>query len=173
MALYNQMSREDVVFTEEACPLYLPKAMKNEVELDGFRQAHHSDAMAFLSFWYWLDHCPDLASYHETDLVQKLQSMRQEAPSYICDSFETIMGSGPNGAIIHYRAIAGEDVIDQDNLLLIDSGAHYETGTTDITRTLLIGTADDEMRRCYSAVLSAHIALAMARFPTRHYRRCD
>ena len=166
MALYNQMSREDVVFTEEACPLYLPKAMKNEVELDGFRQAHHSDAMAFLSFWYWLDHCPDLSSYHETELVQKLQSMRQEAPSYICDSFETIMGSGPNGAIIHYRAIAGEDrLIDQDNLLLIDSGAHYETGTTDITRTLLIGTADDEMRRCYSAVLSAHIALAMARFP--------
>lgn len=166
VALYDLMAREDVVFTEEACPLYMPKAKKNDVELEGFRQAHQIDAMAFLSFWYWLEHCEDVSHYHETDLVKALQDYRRAAPSYICDSFETIMGSGPNGAIIHYRAIEGSDrEIDHNNLLLIDSGAHYQTGTTDITRTLLIGTADEDMRRCYSAVLSAHIALAMARFP--------
>ena len=166
MALYQEMMRDDVIFSEEACPIYLPKAMKNEVELEGFRQAHHHDALAFLSFWYWLETCGDISAYQETDLVAKLQSYRQSAPDYICDSFETIMGSGPNGAIIHYRAEPGADrAIDRNNLLLIDSGGHYQTGTTDITRTLLIGQADDEMRRCYSAVLSAHIACAMARFP--------
>ena len=76
------------------------------------------------------------------------------------------MGAGPNGAIIHYRAIEGADSLIQDNsLLLIDSGGHYRTGTTDITRTLAIGTPSAEMRHAYSAVLAAHIALAKAAFP--------
>lgn len=166
MALYHALQKEGVTLVEEACPLYLPKARKNETELAGFREAHKTDALSLCRFWYWLDNCADITGYRETDLVAKLQQERAQADSYLCDSFETIMGAGANGAIIHYRAEAGKDsAIENDNLLLIDSGGHYQTGTTDITRTFIIGAADEEMRAAYSAVLAGHIALAMARFP--------
>ena len=166
MALYQALMRDGVVLDEEACPLYLPKARKNAVELAGFRNAHHRDALALCRFWFWLDQCEQTSSYHETDLVARLQEERRKDETYLCDSFDTIMGSGANGAIIHYRALKGADApLQDDSLLLIDSGAHYQTGTTDITRTFAIGAPDNEMIEAYSAVLAGHIALAMARFP--------
>ena len=166
MALYEGLKRDGITFTEQACPLYLPKACKNAAELDGFAKAHLQDAIAVCSFWHWLEACDDITSFHETDLVEKLQSYRASSDGYLCDSFDTIMGSGENGAIIHYRALKGADSLIQNNtLLLIDSGAHYKTGTTDITRTFIIGAPDDEMTTAYSAVLAGHIALAKTRFP--------
>ena len=166
MALYNALQRDGINLRDEACPLYISKARKNDTELAGFREAHKTDAIALCQFWYWLEQCGDITSYHETELVAHLQAYRARHKSYLCDSFDTIMGAGPNGAIIHYRAEAGSDSkIINDNLLLIDSGAHYHNGTTDITRTFAIGRPDDDMIQAYSAVLASHIALAMARFP--------
>ena len=165
-AMLSHMQKAEINLIKEPSPLMAAKAQKNEIELAGFDKAHLSDALVFCRFWYELETQIPCHTARETDLVSILQSYRQKQDDYICDSFDTIMGSGPNGAIIHYRALQGEDsVILADNLLLIDSGAHYQTGTTDITRTLLIGKADSEMVKCYSAVLSAHAALAMARFP--------
>ena len=165
-ALQSQMKKAGLELVEEPSILMLPKAQKNQIELAGFDKAHLTDALAFCHFWYALETNMDCASMRETDLVAKLQSYRQAKADYLCDSFDTIMGSGPNGAIIHYRALKGEDsAILDNNLLLIDSGAHYQTGTTDITRTLLIGKADNDMIEAYSAVLAAHAALASTLFP--------
>ena len=164
--LYQACQTEALTFREAPCSVQAAKAVKNQVELQGFQKAHLDDALAFCAFWYWLEQQPDITSYRETDLVSELQKHRAGVPAYLCDSFDTIMGSGENGAIIHYRAQIGDDSLIQNNtLLLIDSGAHYQTGTTDITRTLLIGEGDDAMRDAYSAVLSAHAALAMACYP--------
>ena len=166
MALYQTLVANEVMVTAEACPITAWKASKNTTELSGFQQAHLQDAIAFCEFWYECETDATLTERHETALVSRLQQCRQRQPDYLCDSFETIMGAGPNGAIIHYRAIEGADSLIQDNsLLLIDSGGHYRTGTTDITRTLAIGTPSAEMRHAYSAVLAAHIALAKAAFP--------
>ena len=165
-ALYSAMQDADITLIKEPSPLLMPKAQKNRIELAGFDEAHLRDALAFCQFWYELEKTASLQSMRETDLVALLQSHRQAQAGYLCDSFDTIMGSGPNGAIIHYRAMKGEDsLILHDNLLLIDSGAHYQMGTTDITRTLVIGTPSPQMSECYSAVLCAHAALAMSRFP--------
>ena len=167
MALYQTLAAHEVTLLAEACPITGWKASKNDTELNGFRQAHLQDAIAFCEFWYECETDATLTELSETALVSRLQQSRQRQPDYICDSFETIMGAGPNGAIIHYRAIEGQDsLIQNDSLLLIDSGGHYRTGTTDITRTLAVGTPTPEMRHAYSAVLAAHIALAMAAFPT-------
>ena len=164
--LLSQMQKADIALIKEPCQLMLPKAKKNKIELAGFDTAHLHDALAFCQFWYELETQLSPLEMHETDLVSILQSHRQKQEGYLCDSFDTIMGSGANGAIIHYRAIKGQDTLIENNtLLLIDSGAHYQTGTTDITRTLLMGRADEEMVACYSAVLCAHAALAMTRFP--------
>ena len=165
-ALQSQMKKAGLQLVEEPSILMMPKAQKNQIELAGFDKAHCADALAFCRFWFELETQLDATKMRETDLVTKLQSYRQSQAGYLCDSFDTIMGSGPNGAIIHYRALTGEDsVILDNNLLLIDSGAHYQTGTTDITRTLLIGKADNDMIEAYSAVLSAHAALAGTSFP--------
>ena len=165
-ALQSQMKKAGLELVEEPSILMLPKAQKNQIELAGFDKAHLADALAFCHFWFALETQLDSTKMRETDLVAKLQSYRQAQAGYLCDSFDTIMGSGPNGAIIHYRALTGEDsAILENNLLLIDSGAHYQTGTTDITRTLLIGKADSDMIKAYSAVLAAHAALASALFP--------
>ncbi|MGC6518344.1 MAG: M24 family metallopeptidase [Candidatus Puniceispirillaceae bacterium] len=166
MALYEALSRDGLILEEEECPLYLPKACKNDVELSGFARAHEIDGLAMVRFWHWLDNAPDITCLSETDLVERLRHERRKSEQYLCDSFETIMGAAENGAVIHYRAIKGQDrLIEDNNLLLIDSGGHYQTGTTDITRTFAIGTPDAEMTDAYSAVLAAHIALAMSRFP--------
>ena len=166
VALFEALQKPKIQISEQPCPLYHEKACKNPVELAGFAKAHLLDGLAVVRFYYWLDHCQNLSEYRETELVAKLQAERAKQPDYLCDSFETIMGSGPNGAVIHYRALKGQDrLIDQDNLLLIDSGGHYKTGTTDITRTFGIGKVSQEAKQAYSAVLSSHIALAMAVFP--------
>ena len=141
------------------------KAQKNVVELDGFRKAHQIDGVVMAEFLCWLDHA-DVTQMRESALADKLLSMRAGHPDFISSSFETISGSGANGAIVHYRAVAGQDSLIQNNsLYLLDSGAHYRFGTTDITRTVMIGHADADMRHAFTAVLQGHIALARAHVP--------
>jgi len=164
-ALHDVISDSGVNVVTSPCPVTKMKAQKNLAELDGFRKAHQIDGVAMAEFLCWLDHT-DVTQMRESALADKLLSMRAGHPDFIASSFETISGSGANGAIVHYRAVAGQDsVIQNDSLYLLDSGAHYRFGTTDITRTILIGEADAEMRHAFTAVLQGHIALARAHVP--------
>ena len=164
-ALHEVILEAGVNIVTAPCPVTKMKAQKNPAELDGFRKAHQIDGVAMAEFLCWLDQA-DVSQMRESALADKLLSMRAGHSDFIASSFETISGSGPNGAIVHYRAIAGQDsLIQNDSLYLLDSGAHYRFGTTDITRTILIGDADPEMCRAFTAVLQGHIALARAHVP--------
>ena len=133
------------------------KARKNETEINGFRTAHCRDAVAMVRFLSWLDHTAG-NGLRETE-AGELQQFREEVTDFISPSFATICGSGPNGAIVHYRAVEGEDAaLAQDTLCLIDSGGQYLDATTDITRTVVIGTPSNAMRHDFTQVLKAHIA---------------
>ncbi|MGC6496831.1 MAG: aminopeptidase P family protein [Candidatus Puniceispirillaceae bacterium] len=150
---------------EMDCPVTAMKALKNTTELAGTRRAHIEDGAVMVRFLHWLS-TGGGDGMTETAIADHLLDLRRGSPRFIASSFDTICGSGPNGAIVHYRAIAGQDrVLQQDSLLLVDSGAHYHDGTTDITRTIAIGTPDTAMCDGFTAVLRAHIAVALARFP--------
>ena len=150
---------------EMANPITGLKACKNETEINGFLTAHRRDAVAMVRFLSWLDHTAG-NGLRETEAGDKLQQFREEVTDFISPSFATICGSGPNGAIVHYRAVEGEDApLAKDTLCLIDSGGQYLDATTDITRTVVIGTPSDAMRHDFTQVLKAHIALDQAVFP--------
>jgi Xaa-Pro aminopeptidase len=164
-ALYAPLAACGAKLVEAACPVTAMKARKNPAELAGTRRAHIEDGAVMVRFLHWLS-TGGGNGMAESDIAAHLLSLRKASPQFIASSFDTICGSGPNGAIVHYRAIAGQDsVLQTDSLLLVDSGAHYSDGTTDITRTVAIGTPDAQMRRAFTAVLRAHIAVARARFP--------
>jgi Xaa-Pro aminopeptidase len=146
-------------------PLIRMKAQKNAAELAGFQAAHLQDALAFVEFWHWLEQ-QDITGFTESQLADHLQERRAARPGYICDSFPAIIGFAENAAVVHYRARPGQDrQITPDNLLLIDSGGHYQQGTTDITRTLAIGRPPAEAVAAASSVLAGHCELARAVFP--------
>ncbi len=146
-------------------PCALPKACKNAVELGGSRAAHARDGAALSNFLAWLADA-DHANLTELDIVAKLEKFRAASNLYRGPSFDTIAGSGPHGAIVHYRADETSNrALDENNLLLLDSGAQYQDGTTDITRTIAIGTPRHDMREMFTLVLKGHIALATIRFP--------
>ena len=145
-------------------PCILPKACKNEAELNGTRKAHLRDASAMCEFLAWIDQ--GLEGQTEIDVVTKLESIRAQSNALTDISFDTICGTGPNGAIVHYRVDeASNRAIETNTLLLVDSGGQYLDGTTDITRTVIIGTPDAEMIRCFTLVLKGMLAVAMLRFP--------
>ncbi|WP_259780674.1 aminopeptidase P family protein [Aestuariispira ectoiniformans] len=147
-------------------PCSMPRACKNEVELDGSRAAHKRDGAAVCKFLAWLDEEAPKGNLAELDIVAKLHEFREEDASLRDNSFDTIAGSGPNGAIMHYRVTEKTNrPLDMDSLLLVDSGAQYPDGTTDITRTMPVGTASDEMKERFTLVLKGHIAIACARWP--------
>ncbi len=147
-----------------ADPCILPKACKNEAELNGSRQAHLRDAVAMCEFLAWVDQ--GLDGLTEIDVVTRLEAFRAQSDALTDISFDTICGSGPNGAIVHYRVDeASNRPIENNTLLLVDSGGQYLDGTTDITRTIAIGTPDAEMIRCFTLVLRGMLALSMLRFP--------
>ena len=163
--LFDILSAATVTLVNAACPVTMLKAQKNDTELAGIRRAHQEDGAALVRFLAWLDN-GGATGMTESDIAAYLLEIRRESPRFIASSFDSICGSGPNGAIVHYRAMPGMDnVLLQDNLLLLDSGAHYHDGTTDITRTIAIGTPDDAMCRAFTTVLKGHISLALARFP--------
>ena len=148
-----------------ACPITAAKAIKNDTEIAGMRQAHIYDGVAIVKFLYWLDNAP-ISEIDEVQAQEVLQSKRKTGPSYLYDSFNTISGFGSNGAIVHYRADhKSNKKFKKDNLYLVDSGGQYYEGTTDITRTIAVGEPSMEQKRDFTLVLKAHIALASAKFP--------
>lgn len=164
-SLHDILDGSAVELVRRACPVMHAKAVKNEVEQEGTRRAHIEDGASMVRFLSWLETVSP-GQMQETEIAAHLLSIRRENPNFISSSFETICGSGPNGAIVHYRAIEGADsALIGNSLLLVDSGAHYTSGTTDITRTMAIGTPSDEMRHAFTCVLKGHIAVARARFP--------
>jgi Xaa-Pro aminopeptidase len=163
--LHAPLARAAIEPVAAPCPVTAMKALKNTAELDGTRRAHVEDGAVMVRFLAWLD-SGAAHGLQETEIADHLLALRRASPRFMASSFETICGSGPNGAIVHYRAIAGQDsALVEDSLLLVDSGAHYNDGTTDITRTMAIGTPRPEMITAFTAVLRGHIAVAMARFP--------
>jgi len=150
-----------------ADPCQLMKARKNPAQLDGMRAAHLRDGVAVTRFLAWLDAQDAGGGLTEMQAADKLESYRAENDLFQGLSFPTISGSGPNGAIVHYRVTEGSDrALQQGELFLVDSGAQYLDGTTDITRTIAIGPPSDDMRQRFTLVLKGHIGLATARFPT-------
>ena len=148
-------------------PTLLPKACKNTVEVEGIRAAHRRDGVPLSRCLAWLDRKVETSDLPtELEVVDKLEAFRAEAAEYRGASFATIAGSGPNGAIVHYRASADSNRrLLKNELFLLDSGGQYPGGTTDVTRTITIGPATTVMRQHFTRVLKGHIALAMARFP--------
>ncbi|MEM9793595.1 MAG: aminopeptidase P family protein [Pseudomonadota bacterium] len=147
-------------------PCRLPKACKTEAELSGVRQAQARDGTAMVEFLCWLDHHAPEGALSEIDVVRALEAKRR-ASNALCDiSFDTICGSGPNGAIVHYRVTETTNrSIQMDSLLLVDSGAQYLDGTTDITRTIAVGQPPEGATRAFTLVLKGMIAISLARWP--------
>ncbi len=147
-------------------PVSLLKAVKNLTEIEGTRTAHQRDAVALTRFLAWLDREAPSGALTEIDTVEALETFRRQTCALKDVSFPTIAGTGPNGAIVHYRVSRKSNRrISPGDLLLIDSGAQYEDGTTDVTRTIAIGPPSDEMRDRFTRVLRGHIAIARAIFP--------
>ncbi|MBR0751437.1 aminopeptidase P family protein [Bradyrhizobium jicamae] len=147
-------------------PVSLLKAVKNITEIEGTRTAHQRDAVALTRFLAWIDREAPSGGLTEIDTVEALETFRRQTCALKDVSFPTIAGTGPNGAIVHYRVTRKSNRrIEPGDLLLIDSGAQYEDGTTDVTRTIAIGQPSDEMRDRFTRVLRGHIAIARAVFP--------
>ncbi|MCB1422127.1 MAG: aminopeptidase P family protein [Nitratireductor sp.] len=151
-------------------PVALPRATKNEAELSGAREAHLRDGVAMVRFLAWLDR-QQAGSVDEITAARQLEGLRRETAVAMNSelkeiSFDTISGAGAHGAIIHYRVTEESNTsLEANSLYLVDSGGQYEDGTTDITRTIAIGTPPGGAARDYTLVLKGHIAIAMARFP--------
>jgi Xaa-Pro aminopeptidase len=147
-------------------PVSLLKAVKNPTEIDGTRMAHRRDAVALAHFLAFIDREAPSGSLTEIDAVEALETFRRDTGALKDVSFPTISGTGPNGAIVHYRVSRKSNRrIARGDLLLIDSGAQYEDGTTDVTRTIAIGEPTAEMRDRFTRVLRGHIAIDRAVFP--------
>lgn len=153
-----------VVYKPDPCQL--PKARKNTVELNGTRNAHRRDGAALVRFLAWLAKEAPTGHVTELDAVEQLYRCRREDPLFRTNSFDTISGAGPNGAIVHYRVTPQTSRrLEPGMLYLVDSGGQYLDGTTDVTRTVAIGTPSDEQRDRFTRVLKGHIALATAVSP--------
>src|SRR5882724_2522031 len=162
----TRLQAAGVALVRDADPVALPKACKNAVELEGIRRAHRRDGAAVSGFLGWLSRESRGGKLREIEASDRLQALRQQTGKLRDLSFDTISGAGPNGAIVHYRASeASQRTLEPGSLYLVDSGGQYRDGTTDITRTVAIGTPSPEMRDRFTRVLKGHIALAMARFP--------
>ena len=147
-------------------PVSLLKAVKNPTEIEGTRNAHRRDAIALARFLAWIDREAPTGALTEIDTVEALETFRRDTGALKDVSFPTIAGTGPNGAIVHYRVTRKSNRrIAHGDLLLIDSGAQYEDGTTDVTRTIAIGQPSMEMQDRFTRVLRGHIAIARAVFP--------
>ena len=155
------------VIVEKRDPVLLPKARKNEVEIGGMKEAQRLDGVAMAKFLCWFDLEAPKGKLTEIDIATALESMRREEPSLVDLSFDTIAGAGPNGAIVHYRVSRSTNrMLKPGELMLVDSGGQYLSGTTDITRTIFTGKSTAEQKDRFTRVLKGMIAISMARFPT-------
>jgi Xaa-Pro aminopeptidase len=154
-----------VVRAEDPCAL--PRAAKNPVEVQGARDAHARDGVALARFLHWLATDAQTTPPDEVEVVSKLEAFREATGALKDLSFDTIAGAGSNGAIVHYRPTARLNKrAEAGSLLLVDSGAQYLDGTTDVTRTVAIGQPTAEMRQRFTLVLKGNLALARVRFPS-------
>ena len=164
LAVSRLLSRAEVAWGEEPCRL--PKARKNTAELQGMREAHLRDGAAVVEFLAWLEARLPQGGMSEIDVVMGLEGFRRATNALHDISFDTICGSGPNGAIMHYRVTEESNrTIGRDELLLVDSGAQYLDGTTDITRTVAVGDPGAFAAECFTRVLQGVIAISRARWP--------
>ncbi|HEY0300466.1 MAG TPA: M24B family metallopeptidase, partial [Rhizomicrobium sp.] len=165
-AIFDRLSAAGAKIKRAADPVQLPKACKNPVEIEGSRKAHIRDGAALSNFLHWLAREAPNGHLTEIDASRTLEGFRARTGSLRDLSFDSISGAGANGAVVHYRVTQATNRPIHDNeIFLIDSGGQYPDGTTDVTRTVIVGTASDEMKDRFTRVLKSHIALATARFP--------
>lgn len=162
----DRLTEGGAVIDRAADPCLLPRACKNEVELNGARAAHLRDGVALSKFLAWLSREAPKGTVTELSATDKLEECRKGGNLYQGPSFATIAGAGPNGAIVHYRSSpATNRPLERGQIFLIDSGGQYLDGTTDVTRTVAVGEAGEEEKHRFTLVLKGHIALARAKFP--------
>ena len=173
--LYNIVAagdghRQAPLVIEAESPVKRMKTIKNAVEQEGFRRAMLRDGVAMVKFLKWLDESygahESNVPFTELSVSEKLRQLRSEQSLFRDISFDTIAAYGPHGAVVHYEPTPETDIpLQPEGLLLLDSGAQYLDGTTDITRTIALGPLTDDMRRVYTLVLKGHIQIELARFP--------
>ncbi len=164
--VFDRLDKAGAKIVRGADPCQLPKACKNETELNGTRAAHRRDGAAVTRFLQWLDENAAGGAIDEIAAADHLAGLRAENDLFRDLSFDTISGAGPNGAIVHYRVTPESNrKLEPGTLYLVDSGAQYLDGTTDITRTIAVGEPTAEMRDRFTRVLKGHIAIATCRFP--------
>ena len=162
-SIYNKVKEHAV---DAASPVMAFKAVKNQKEIEGFHKSMVLDGIAMVRFLRWLKPAVEQGGQTEISVSDKLEQLRRESTECLDLSFSTICGYNAHGAIVHYMATPETDApLKPEGLLLIDSGAQYTCGTTDITRTIALGPVTDEMRHAYTCVLKANIALATTPFP--------
>jgi Xaa-Pro aminopeptidase len=165
-AIFDALDKAGATIVARRDPTVLPRALKNPVEIAGHQAAQARDGAAIARFLHWVEEEAPKGGLDELKASDRLEALRKEASELRDLSFDTISGSGPNGAIVHYRASeATNRPLEMNSLYLVDSGGQYEDGTTDITRTVVIGEPTEEMRDRFTRVLKGHIAIATALFP--------
>ncbi len=165
-AIFDQLEKAGATIRRGPDPCQLPKACKNAVEIEGARQAHIRDGAALTRFLAWIAREAPSGHLTEIEAAEALEGYRRAADSLVDLSFDSISGAAPHAAIPHYRVTRTSNrVINRNEIFLIDSGAQYPDGTTDVTRTVIVGEPTAEMRDRFTRVLKGHIALATARFP--------
>ncbi len=164
----NDLPKTEIV--EEESPVKRMKTIKNETEIAGFRSAMLKDGIAMTKFLCWLSGYigkSEISELTEIAIDQKLTSLRAEQPLYRDISFDTIAGYGAHAAIVHYEATPETDIpLQPKSMLLLDSGAQYLDGTTDITRTIALGSLTEEEKKIYTLVLKGHIQIELCKFPS-------
>ena len=164
----NDLTKTEIV--EEESPVKRMKTVNNETEIAGFRSAMLKDGIAMTKFLCWLSDYigkPEISQLTEITIDQKLTSLRAEQPLYRDISFDTIAGYGAHAAIVHYEATPETDIpLQPKGMLLLDSGAQYLDGTTDITRTIALGPLTEEEKKIYTLVLKGHIQIELCKFPS-------
>ena len=161
----NDLPKTEIV--EEESPVKRMKTVKNEREIAGFRSAMLKDGIAMVKFLRWLKPAVEAGGQTEISVDEKLTALRAEQPLFRGLSFDTIAGYQAHGAIVHYEATPETDIpLKPEGLLLLDSGAQYLDGTTDITRTIALGPVTEEMKKVYTLVLKGHIQIELCKFPS-------
>jgi Xaa-Pro aminopeptidase len=165
-AIFVALEKAGAKIVQKRDPAVLPKAIKNQAEIEGHRAAQARDGAALSRFLHWLSIEAPKGSVDELIAIERLQQFRQSCGDLRDTSFDTISGAGPNGAIVHYRASEETNrKLEMNSIYLVDSGGQYPDGTTDVTRTVVIGEPTAEMRDRFTRVLKGHIAVARAVFP--------
>lgn len=162
--LYKMVKREII---EAESPVKRMKTIKNATEIEGFRRAMLKDGIALVKFLHWLKPAVEAGGQTEISIDQKLTALRAEQPLYRDISFDTIAGYQAHGAIVHYEATPETDIpLKPEGFLLLDSGAQYLDGTTDVTRTIALGPVTEEQKKIYTLVLKGHIQIELCKFPS-------